>query len=98
MEDFILFEVTIWSWHFLFSGPVKHLSYEELKICILKCDTEVLTENLLQALIQYIPPPDELNKLKEFEKEYDNLPEAEQFSISISGRATNSIFFAIRFW
>merc|ERR1719259_1493878 len=69
----------------MLSGPVKHLSYEELKICILKCDTEVLTENLLQALIQYIPPPDELNKLKEFEKEYDNLPEAEQFSISISG-------------
>ena len=76
---------------------MKHLSYEELKICILKCDTEVLTENLLQALIQYIPPPDELNKLKEFEKEYDNLPEAEQFSISISGRATNSIFLQFAF-
>ena len=45
----------------------------------------VLTENLLQALIQYIPAPDQLNRLKEFEKDYDNLAEAEQFAISISG-------------
>merc|ERR1719242_1307790 len=67
------------------SGPVKHLSYEQLKTCILRCDTQVLTENLLQALIQYIPAPDQLNRLKEFESEYDNLAEAEQFAISISG-------------
>merc|ERR1719259_262311 len=69
----------------MLSGPVKHLSYEELKICILKCDTEVLTESLLESLIQYVPAPDQLNELKEFESEYDNLAEAEQFSISISG-------------
>ena len=69
----------------MLSGPVKHLSYEQLKTCILRCDTQVLTETLLQALIQYIPAPDQLNRLKEFEKDYDALPEAEQFSISISG-------------
>jgi len=69
----------------MLNGPVKHMSYEELKKCILRCDTTVLTENLLQSLIQYIPAPDQLNRLEEFEKEYDNLPEAEQFSISISG-------------
>jgi len=45
----------------------------------------VLTENLLQSLIQYIPAPDQLNRLKEFEGEYDDLAEAEQFAISISG-------------
>ena len=39
----------------------------------------------MQALIQYIPAPDQLNRLKEFESEYDNLAEAEQFAISISG-------------
>ena len=44
-----------------------------------------MTENLLQSLIQYIPAPDQLNRLKEFESEYDNLAEAEQFAISISG-------------
>ena len=69
----------------LLAGPVKHISYENLRRCILRCDTTVLTENLLQALIQYIPTPDQLNKLKEYESEYNNLAEAEQFSISISG-------------
>jgi diaphanous 2 len=69
----------------LLGGPVKHISYEQLRLCILKCDMSVLTENLLQALIQYIPAPDQLNKLKEFESDYENLAEAEQFSISISG-------------
>ena len=91
-------------------GALKHITYEDLRKCILRCDKEVLTENLLQALIQYIPAPDQLNRLKEFEsvscnftkflfikkiiydinnglslKEYDNLAEAEQFAISISG-------------
>jgi diaphanous 2 len=46
---------------------------------------QVLTENLLQSLIQYIPAPDQLNRLKEYEKDYDSLAEAEQFAISISG-------------
>ena len=69
----------------LLGGPVKHISYEDLKLCILRCDTSVLTESLLESLIQYVPAPDQLNKLKEFESEYDNLAEAEQFSISISG-------------
>ena len=36
-------------------------------------------------MINYIPPPDMLNRLKEFESDYDNLAEAEQFAISISG-------------
>ena len=69
----------------LLGGPVKHISYGDLKLCILRCDTSVLTESLLESLIQYVPAPDQLNKLKEFESEYDNLAEAEQFSISISG-------------
>ena len=66
-------------------GALKHISYEELRKCILRCDTSVLTENLLQALIHYIPAPDQLNRLKDFESDYDNLAEAEQFAISISG-------------
>ena len=70
---------------FPFIGALKHISYEDLRKCILRCDTKVLTENLLQSLIQYIPAPDQLNRLKEFESEYDDLAEAEQFAISISG-------------
>merc|ERR1719412_237991 len=69
----------------LLGGALKHISYEDLRKCILRCDTKVLTENLLQSLIQYIPAPDQLNRLKEFESEYDNLSEAEQFAIRISG-------------
>lgn len=69
----------------LLGGALKHISYEELRKCILRCDTSVLTENLLQSLIHYIPAPDQLTRLKDFESEYDNLAEAEQFAISISG-------------
>ena len=69
----------------LLAGPVKHISYEELRKCILRCDTSILTEDLLQGLIQYIPAPDLLNRLKDYEQEYYSLSEAEQFSISISG-------------
>ena len=65
-------------------GALKHISYKELRKCILRCDTSVLTENLLQSLIQYLPTPDQLNKLKEHSDDYDNLAEAEQFSISLS--------------
>jgi len=55
-----------------------------LKKCILDCDTSVLTENVLQALIQYMPTAEQLAKLKEYKSEYDNLAEAEQFAISLA--------------
>ena len=69
----------------MLGGALKHITYEELRRCILRCDTQVLNENMLQSLIQYIPAPDQLNRLKEYEKDYDSLAEAEQFAISISG-------------
>jgi len=65
-------------------GVLKYISYSELKKCILQCDTSVLTENLLQSLVQYLPSPDQLAKLKEYSEEYDNLAEAEQFAISLA--------------
>jgi len=65
-------------------GVLKYISYPELKKCILQCDTSVLTENLLQSLVQYLPSPDQLAKLKEYSEEYDNLAEAEQFAISLA--------------
>ena len=43
-----------------------------------------MTENLLQSLIQYLPSPDQLNKLQEHASDYDNLAEAEQFAISLA--------------
>merc|ERR1719153_1325123 len=65
-------------------GALKHISYPDLRKCILRCDTSVLTENLLQSLIQYLPSPDQLNKLQEYSHEYDDLAEAEQFAISLA--------------
>ena len=44
----------------------------------------MLTENLLQSLIQYLPSPDQLNKLQEHASDFDNLAEAEQFAISLA--------------
>jgi len=68
----------------LLGGALKHISYDDLRKCILRCDTSVLTENLLQSLIQYLPTPDQLKKLKEFQGEFDDLSEAEQFSMSMA--------------
>merc|ERR1719186_1623067 len=65
-------------------GALKHISYADLRKCILRCDTSVLTENLLQSLIQYLPTPDQLNKLQEHQNDYNNLAEAEQFALSLA--------------
>ena len=65
-------------------GALKHISYADLRKCILRCDTSVLTENLLHSLIQYLPTPDQLNKLQEHSNEYNDLAEAEQFAISLA--------------
>ena len=68
----------------ILGGALKHISYPDLRKCILRCDTTVLTENLLQSLIQYLPSPDQLNKLQEHASDFDNLAEAEQFAISLA--------------
>merc|ERR1719481_2181948 len=68
----------------ILGGALKHISYKDLRKCIMRCDTSVLTENLLQSLIQYLPTPDQLNKLQEHSHEYDDLAEAEQFAISLA--------------
>lgn len=34
--------------------------------------------------VQYLPPPDQLNKLQQFKDSYDQLTEAEQFCVTIS--------------
>jgi len=68
----------------ILGGALKHISYKDLRKCIMRCDTSVLTENLLQSLIQYLPTPDQLNKLQEHSHEYEDLAEAEQFAISLA--------------
>lgn len=67
----------------LLNGSLKHMSHTDVRRCILRCDETVLTENVLQQLITYLPPADQLNKLKEYKHKYDELTDAEQFAITV---------------
>lgn len=76
----------------LLNGTLKHMSYEEVKSCLLKCKGPVVSDNILQGLIQYLPPPDQLSKLQLYKDQYDDLTEAEQFCITVSnGSLTLSV-------
>ncbi|XP_011299550.1 protein diaphanous isoform X4 [Fopius arisanus] len=68
----------------LLGGTLKHMSYEEVKSCLLRCEGPVISDNVLQGLIQYLPPPDQLTKLQAFKDQYDDLTEAEQFCVTVS--------------
>ncbi|KAK5638990.1 hypothetical protein RI129_013285 [Pyrocoelia pectoralis] len=68
----------------LLGGSLKHMSYDEIKKCILVCDNTVLTESILEQLIQYLPPSDQLAKLQPFKDSYGQLTEAEQFCVKLS--------------
>ena len=81
-------------------GSLKHISYTAFRSSILQCDTSVLTESLLQTLIQvdtafsniavwkyfiqYLPPPEELARLSQYKSDYESLAEVEKFVISLS--------------
>ena len=67
----------------LLGGSLKYMSYEDIKKSILSCDESVLSDSVLQQLIQYIPSPEQLKKLVEYKDQYDSLAEAEQFSVTV---------------
>lgn len=67
----------------LLGGALKHMSYEEVKVCLLRCSGPVVSDNILQGLIQYLPPADQLTKLQNFKDQYDELTEAEQFCVTV---------------
>uniref|UniRef100_A0A8D8WRH5 Protein diaphanous homolog 3 n=2 Tax=Cacopsylla melanoneura TaxID=428564 RepID=A0A8D8WRH5_9HEMI len=68
----------------LLGGSLKHYKYEQVKLAILRCDTNILSGNVLEQLISYLPPPDQLQRLKELSSDYANLTEAEQFAVTIA--------------
>lgn len=68
----------------LLGGPLKHMTFEGVKKDILRCNDEVLTGALLEQLINYLPPPDQLKRLEELNSCYDDLNEAEQFAVTVS--------------
>lgn len=68
----------------LLGGSLKHMAYDEIKKCLLRCDGNILTENVVEQLIQYLPPPDQLTKLQQYKDSYKDLTEAEQFCVKMS--------------
>ncbi|XP_011685321.1 PREDICTED: protein diaphanous isoform X2 [Wasmannia auropunctata] len=68
----------------LLNGTLKHMPYVEVKRCLFRCEGPVISDNILQGLIQYLPPPDQLSKLQMYKDQYDDLTEAEQFCVTIS--------------
>lgn len=68
----------------LLSGQLKHLSHDQIRTCILRCDTSVLTSSVLQQLTQYLPPPDQLKRLQEVSSTGDELSTAEKFCTTLA--------------
>ncbi|XP_040164225.1 protein diaphanous [Anopheles arabiensis] len=67
----------------LLGGSLKHLSHEQIRTCLLRCDTSVLSPSVLQQLIQYLPPPDQLKRLQEIRARGEDLAGAERFAATI---------------
>ncbi|GAB0089028.1 protein diaphanous [Sergentomyia squamirostris] len=67
----------------LLGGSLKHLSYDQIKLCLLRCDTSILTSNILQQLTQYLPPPDQLNRLLDLKNKKEELTGVEDFAATI---------------
>lgn len=68
----------------LLGGSLKHMSYDHIRTCVLRCDTTVLTGNVLDLLIQYLPAADQLKKLSELKCKSEELTEAEQFAATVA--------------
>lgn len=64
-------------------GSLKHLSYDQIKLCLLRCDTDILNANVLQQLVQYLPPADQLNRLLALKQKGEVLSGAEEFAATI---------------
>lgn len=67
----------------ILSGSLKHLSHSQIKTSLLKCDTDVLSTNVLQQLIQLLPTADQLKKLQEVKKTGAELSMAEDFAATL---------------
>ena len=67
----------------LINGTLKHVSYEDVKLCLLRCEGPVINDNILQGLKQYLPFS-QLAKFDHFKDQYDDLATAEQFCAKVS--------------
>ncbi|XP_028158633.1 protein diaphanous [Ostrinia furnacalis] len=68
----------------LLGGSLKHLPYERIRTAVLQCDNTVLTADVLDLLVQYLPPADQMKKLAELKDKCSELVEAEQFAATVA--------------
>jgi len=59
------------------------MSAEELKNHIISVNEEDLSDTILQQILRYMPPHDQLIRLEESRSEIDNLHEAEKFALTV---------------
>ena len=60
------------------------MSAEELKNHIISVNEEYLSETILQQILRYLPPEDQLLRLEESRNQIDSLHEAEKFALIVS--------------
>ena len=60
------------------------MSAEELKNHIISLNEELLSETIVQQILKYLPPRDQLVRLEESRNDIENLHEAEQFALTVS--------------
>lgn len=68
----------------LLGGSFTNLSFTDTKQAVLKCEDTVLKGNVLDQLINYLPSSDQMKKLKDLGCSFEELIEAEQFSVTVS--------------
>ena len=67
----------------MLGGALKHKTLAEIKDCVLRCDTEIITENVLQTLTKYITQ-EVLDKFKASSDELGDLAASEALVLSLS--------------
>lgn len=68
----------------LLGASLKHVSYEDLKKYILRCDTSILNSDIIQQLLKYFPLPTQLEQLQRIKNSGGELSKPEEF-IAIIG-------------
>lgn len=68
----------------LLGGPLKHMTHTQIKSCLWKCDTSMLSPNVLQLLKQYLPSSNQMKRLIELKKSGETLPNVEEFVVCLA--------------
>lgn len=68
----------------LLGGPLKHMTHDQIKSCLWRCDTSMLSPNVLQLLKQYLPSPNQMKRLIEIKKNGETLPNVEEFVVYLA--------------